>query len=96
MPELQKRGSGRVEQSGAYRFAKAWELAMSRREGMETGEQKGLQKGRQEGRKYGRIQTLESLLGLPETSVEALSTLSPEELDRRIEELTRRVRGRIS
>ncbi len=84
MPELQKRGSGRVEQSGAYRFAKAWELAMSRRE------------GRQEGRKYGRIQALESLLGLPETSVEVLSTLSPEALDRRIEELTRRVRGRIS
>ncbi len=48
---------------------------------------------REEGRRIGRLQTLESLLGLPESSVEALSRLTPEALDRRIDELMRRLRS---
>ena len=116
MPELQKRDGDRVEQSGAYRFAKAWELALSRREGLQRGRQeglheglrrglrRGLQKGREEGRKegreegrdYGKLQSLENLLGLPETPLEALAAMPREEIERRIDELTRRVRARIS
>ena len=92
MPELQKRDGGSMEQSGAYRFAKAWELAVSRREGRQEGRKEGLDMGR----KYGKLQALESLLGLPETPIEALAALSPKEIDQRIARFTRQVRARIS
>ncbi len=122
MPELQKSVPEGGRPSSAYRFAKAWELAASRREGrqrglqegiqkgiqkgIQEGIQKGIQEGRQEGRQdgiqeglrkgrqYGRLQALESLLGLPESPVETLSALSLEEIERRIAELTRKVRER--
>ncbi len=95
MPELQKSVPEHGRHSTAYRFAKAWELAASQREGIEKGIAKGRQEGLRIGRRYGRVQALESLLGLPESPVETLSALSPEEIERRITDLTRRVRGRV-
>ncbi len=100
MPELQQHGPDGVEGSSAFRFAKAWELALSRQEGRREGRLEGRREGRREGLelgwRYGKLQALESLLGLPETPLETLSTLSSQELDRRIAELTRRARDRVS
>jgi len=66
-------------------------LQEGRQEGLQEGRQEGLQEGRQEGRqegtKIGAIQTLERLLGKPQTPIERFSGRSLDELDRQIGEL---------
>jgi flagellar biosynthesis/type III secretory pathway protein FliH len=62
-------------------------LAKGRDEGLEKGIEKGRVEGRSEGYWLGRIQSLEELLDLPQSSQEMLSAMDRGELEARHQQL---------
>ncbi len=71
-------------------------LTQGRQEGAQVGRQEGIQTGRQEGVLIGKIQLLEELCGVEQTSGDKLLSLSSDQLELRVAELQTQLRDRRS
>ena len=97
-PEQQMRYDARrkfqMDEAARLEYAKEQGRTEGRREGEQIGQVRGEQIGQARGEQIGQIRLLEQILGLPQTTSEALAKLGSDELAATTNDLRRQLRER--